>query len=123
MFTCEFCNSEFSPRPQVKKPRACQSCQRLRQRANEKAWREENLGYYDGKYHSSQRKARKAAIEEKIIALLKCIEVGGTVLGVPLTKEILKSFQAQFLKFISALGFRYANKLWPVKIPSPAAML
>jgi len=122
MCTCEFCNSEFSPRPQVKKPRACPNCQRLRQRANEKAWREKNLGCYDGKYHSAKRDGRKAAIQEKVTDLLRCIEVGGTLLGVPFTKEIRDSFQGIFLKFMFTLGIRIVNKVWPVEIPSPIAM-
>ena len=35
MQICEFCHTEFIPRPQIKKPRACShsACQKKRQRA------------------------------------------------------------------------------------------
>ena len=66
MCTCEFCNTEFEPRPQVKNPRACSNCQNARQRANEKEWRNRHLGLYDGKYHQVKRESRNAAIKTKV---------------------------------------------------------
>jgi hypothetical protein len=119
MCTCEFCNTEFEPRPQVKNPRACSNCQKARQRANEKSWRNKHLGLYDGKYHQVKRECRKAAIKTKVKDLIKCVEVGGTLLGIAITKEIQESFCDIFLKFFASLGIRRANKVWPLKIPSP----
>ena len=122
MCTCEFCNTEFTPRPQVKNPRACTNCQKTRQRANEKSWRNTSLGLYDGKYHQVKRECRKVEIQTKVQDLVRCIEVGGTLLGLALTKEIQASFQEFFLKFLINLGIRRANKFWPLKILSPNGM-
>ena len=122
MCTCEFCNTEFEPRPQVKNPRACSNCQNARQRANEKEWRNRHLGLYDGKYHQVKRESRNAAIKTKVKDLIKCVEVGGTLLGIAITKEIQESFGDILLKFLFGLGIRRANKFWPLEIPSHNGM-
>ena len=118
MCTCEFCNTEFTPRPQVKKPRACSNCQKLRQKANEKSWRTKHLGIYDRKYHRIKREVRQSEIRTKAKDVIRCIKVGGTLLGVNLSEEIQQSMNELFLKFLSDLGIRRANKFWPVTIPS-----
>jgi 16S rRNA U516 pseudouridylate synthase RsuA-like enzyme len=106
----------------VKNPKACKDCQKARQRANEKAWRNKHLGLYDGKYHQVKRECRKVEIQAKVKDLARCIEVGGTLLGVAITKEIKATFQEIFLKFLIGIGIRRANKFWPLKIPSPNGM-
>jgi hypothetical protein len=118
MCTCEFCNTEFEPRPQVKIPKACKDCQKARQRANEKAWRNKHLGIYDGKYYQVKRESRKAKIKMKVKDLIKCVEVGGTLLGIAITKEIQESFCDILLKFLIGIGIRRANKFWALEIPS-----
>lgn len=123
MCTCEFCSTEFEPRPQVKNPKACQDCQKARQRANEKAWRNKHLGIYNGKYHQVKRECRKAALKTKVKDLVKCVEVGGTLLGLIITKEIRESLGDILLKFLSCLGIRYANKFWPLEISCKNGML
>ena len=118
MCTCEFCNTEFTPRPQVKNPRACSNCQKLRQRSNEKSWRTKHLGIYDSKYHKAKRAVRQLAIRTKVKDVIRCIKVGGTLLGLNLSEEIQQSMIDLFFKFLSDLGIRHANKFWPVAISS-----
>jgi len=117
MHTCEFCSTEFKPRPQVKRPRACQNCQKLRQSANEKAWRSQHLGLYDGKYHSIKRNDRRKLILDKIKDLIRCLSVGGTLLGLSFSEEVRALFVDTFFKFFWSLGIKHANKFWPHQIP------
>ncbi len=111
MHKCEFCHIEFSPRPQVKNPRACKldQCQAQRQRSNEKAWKERHSNEYDKEYHSIQRDKRLKAIEKVLESILKCFEVGSKLTG----KNIhIDDFKAYFATFIFRLGIRRINKFW-----------
>lgn len=76
MHTCEFCHTDFKPRPQVKKPRACANCQGKRQRSNEYDWRLRNPQYSCAEYHILMREKRKRWLKEAAVRLMKCIEVG-----------------------------------------------
>jgi hypothetical protein len=112
MCRCEFCHCEFEGRPQVKHPRACPKpeCQRLRQRTNEREWRERHEGYADARYHSIRRDQRKQRIEAIVEILTKCLSVGKDLLGMKIATEEFKHFLAQFLL---RLGVRQINKFWP----------
>jgi len=109
MIICEFCNSYFSPRPQIKNPRACSKkcCQEARQKANEKDWHERNKGLYDGKYHRIKRSFRKKKLKEIINNMLECLKIG----------SCLKKIEYNFLaledilsKLFLDLGIKAANK-------------
>ena len=108
---CEFCSSIFRPRPQVKRPRACGkiNCQGARQKANEKAWREQNLGPYDGAYHAAKRALRAAKLKAILAAIMDALKVGSRMRGVQLQFEQIEEFLSQTF---SELGSRRANKLW-----------
>ena len=81
MHRCEFCHVMFEPRPQVRRPRACQSCQRKRQRENEREWRSRHEGIYDGKYQQVQKKERSKKLKKMAERIMKLIEVGKSFLG------------------------------------------
>ena len=122
MCICEFCHTEYTPRPQVKKPRACTECQELRQAANEKAWKDKNVGLYDGEYHRVRRSGRIRKLRAKIENWIRCMEVGGRLLGVPaFLRENRAELASAFLKFLSRLGITHANKFWPLEIASHPA--
>lgn len=112
MRNCEFCHTEYTPHPQVKKPRACSNCQKLRQRENEKAWKQKNLGLYDGKYHRHQRKERLDEIKSRIKHLVRCIEVGSTLLGIIFSNSSRDEFMNWLVPAVLGVGTRRANKLW-----------
>ena len=112
MVKCGFCHTEFTPRPQVKRPRACSSCQKRRQRENEKAWKQRNLGLYDGKYHRRQRDDRTKEFKARIEQLVRCIEVGSSFLGAVFSDESKAEFKAWLLIAVLGAGVRRANKLW-----------
>ena len=65
MCICEFCHTPFCNRPQVKQPRACKNCQRLRQQANELEWRERHPDLYDKKYHAIKKQLRDDALTKR----------------------------------------------------------
>ena len=122
MDICEFCHTQYHSRPQVKKPRACPRCQKRRQQANEKAWKQRNLGLYDGEYHRAQREVRLRKLRLKIEAWIRCMEVGGTFLGVAAFAATMRDeLVSTLLKLIAGLGFRRANKFWPIEIPNQMA--
>lgn len=111
---CEFCRASFSPRPQVKRPRACPqpNCQDARQKANEQAWRQRNPGVFDGKYHDLMRKLRTSRIEVIAREVSLALDLGARLLG--------KGFDAAnaiviLVRIFSDLGVRAANKLWPAE--------
>ena len=110
MHECEFCCSQFTPRPQVKNARACgkKSCQEDRQKSNEKAWRAKNTGLYDGKYHQGQRMSRMRRIREVANNLSNCLKTGATMLGVLINGPAIFGL---LLRFFSDLGIRGTNKL------------
>ena len=112
MHNCEFCHTEYTPCPQVKKPRACSNCQKARQRENEKAWQQRNLGLHDGKYHRRLRKERKDEIKSRIKHLVRCIEVGSTLLGTIFSDSSRDEFIDWIVPAILRVGTRRANKLW-----------
>ena len=109
MCTCEFCHTQFSPRPQVKRPRACPSCQTLRQRDNENCWRKENPRYSSPLYHELRRKERERKLKAAADALSKCIRIGKDMIGLNLEMAELGPVLAEFL---ITLGVRRVNKFW-----------
>ena len=111
MHKCEFYHIEFSPRPQVKNPRACKldQCQVKRQRSNEKAWKDKHSQEYDKEYHETQRDKRSRAIEMVLDTILKCLDIGSKLTG----KSIqINDFKAYFTTFLFKLGLRRINKFW-----------
>jgi len=119
---CEFCQTEYRPRAQVKNPKACLNadCQRARQRANEKAWREQHTHLSSKEYHRVRRKQRAHKLQAVVASILKCLEVGARFLNQPVE-------HGAFLEFLEAfvleLGIRRANKFWPGEIVCDGAML
>ena len=115
MHICEFCNTQFIPRPQVIKPRACNKskCQRLRQRANEREWHRRNRHLSSTKYHRIRRRQREDKIKKLNKAMIKCFSVGKEFLGLPVNTDILSSIL--FNSFLE-LGLRKINKFWMVDI-------
>jgi len=114
MHNCEFCNIQFIPRNQVKKPRAClaKKCQTLRQRDNEKTWKLKHIDQYDKEYFEIQRDKRAKEIKEILESFLVCLKVGLNFMG----KNIeFKIFTTIFSDFIFKLGIRKINKFWPLK--------
>ena len=108
---CEFCNREFTPRPQVKHPRACfeSSCQDARQRTNEKDWRNRQDEGGPDSYDSLQRSVRMAGIKEIVAEILKCLNVGRRMYKMSnFSPEAADLFVQIFLK----LGIRKTNKFW-----------
>ena len=78
MVTCKFCGTEYSPRPQVKNPKACkkQSCQTLRQRSNEREWRSKNYFRFDGRYYRNWRKSINKRRNEFRNTLIEALSLG-----------------------------------------------
>jgi hypothetical protein len=113
MHKCEFCNTEFQPRPQVKKPRACSSCQVQRQRSNEKDWRSRNPRYSNAIYHELMRRSREKKLKAVIEALLECIRIGKTMSGLTFEARELSSLLTEF---VLGLGVRRLNKFWSFEI-------
>lgn len=112
---CEFCHTEYQPRPQVINPRACGQaiCQRDRQRANERAWRVDNRHLSSKEYHRVRREQRGRRVHTVAAAILKCIEVGSMFLGQPVDCGAFSKF---LIAFLSELGIRRANKFWQIDI-------
>lgn len=108
---CEFCKEEFTPRAQVKNPRACckKSCQRKRQKINEKEWRDRNKGLYDKKYHNVMKQKRIEKLREYSKKLIKLIEIGQSYFDEALRIENFKDY---IFKFFIKLGIRKVKKLW-----------
>ena len=109
MNTCEFCSTDYRPRPQVKKPRACERCQMQRQRSNEKDWRIRNPRYSSALYHRVQRCVRTRRLNAIAQLLLKCVQVGKDMMGMAVAMEVLTPALGEFLQ---QLGIRRANKFW-----------
>lgn len=111
MKCCEFCLSEFHPRPQVKNPRACQrlECQKLRQIQNEKEWRSRNPDYPGEKYYEINRSQRRRHIRCVVQSMLRCFEVGGKLFGLQI---IMEEFSQVLEGFLLGLGVRRINKFW-----------
>ena len=109
MHCCEFCNTLFKARPQVKHPRACKNCQKKRQMANEKAWRERNKKLYDNKYHQIKKIHRNHYINDITKKITECIQVGRTFLNIDFNPKTLHEY---LLKLFQTLGVRQINKFW-----------
>ena len=118
MHNCEFCNTQFESRPQVKNPRACSKeiCQKKRQRFNEREWHLKNPGYADKKYHQIRREQRKKKLELILQSIMKCLEVGKDFLEINVS---VNNFNGILRKFLFELGIRNANKLWIEKSGNP----
>lgn len=108
---CTICGENFTPRPQVKRPKACfkWSCQRDRQKANEIAWRERSQERYDGKYHSLQRASRLKRLKEMVIKLMECLAIGGRMKNIHFDGGCL---EVLLLRALERLGIRACNKFW-----------
>ena len=113
MCTCEFCLTQFSPRPQVKKPRACPDCQMRRQRDNENRWRKQNPRYSYALYYLQWRKDRDQRLKAAAESLAECIRVGKDLLGVNVG---MKELAPVLREFLSQLGIRRINKFWNEKL-------
>ena len=110
MHTCEFCHTQFTPRSQVKTPRACNKdmCQRQRQRDNERSWRERHKHLEDKNYHQIRRHQRRKKIHDIGQLIFKCMAVGREFLGIPIYMENMRT---HFIDFLLELGIRRINKL------------
>ena len=108
---CTICNETFTPRPQVKTPKACfkLGCQAARQKANEIRWRSRNQENYDGKYHSIQRASRAKKLNELVMQLLECLRIGGRLKSFHFNAASLEVFLTQAM---ARLGSRVCNKFW-----------
>ena len=106
MHCCEFCSTHFLSRPQVKNPRACSNCQKLRQRANEREWHEKHT-HFDDAYHGIRRKQREQKIFKLVSILIACLRVGQSLSGIKFDSEkFTKILEVSFLE----LGVRQINK-------------
>lgn len=114
MHRCEFCPALFSPRPQVKRPRACPGCQQKRQRENEKSWHSRHKTGFDRRYHALQRELRRSRLRRWAVTLGEWLKVGTTFAG---AKIDVAAWTGVLFDFLSALGVRRANKLWPAELP------
>ena len=111
MSVCEFCEALFSPRPQVKNPRACSNdcCQKKRQRLNEKTWRERHPELYGKEYFAGQKETRARVLEGLAAIVSSCFKTGAILIGVDMDwTAVRKEFENLFLQ----LGLRRVNKFW-----------
>ncbi len=106
MHCCEFCFTHFLSRPQVKIPRACSNCQKLRQRANEREWHEKHTHFDDG-YHGIRRKQREQKILKIVSILIECLRVGQSLSGL---KFDIEKFSQILERRLLELGVRQINK-------------
>ena len=109
MHKCEFCNAMFQARPQVKRPRACQQCQKKRQRENEKSWHIKNKSDFDSRYHKTRKIQRTAKLQKIARSIFELIETGKKFLHRNIRLDRFDEFLFLFLK---DLGIRHVNKLW-----------
>ena len=108
---CTFCNEIFTPRPQVKSPKACSNpkCQRARQKSNEIAWKERNRPNHDATYHRIRRGLRVKKLREMISLLVAAMCVGGRLNNFAFNVLAMTEF---LVRVVTELGSRRANKLW-----------
>ena len=111
MSVCEFCQSRFVPRPQVKRPRACSkdTCQVSRQRMNEREWHAQHRALYDKSYFAGQKDRRMRLLERLAARASACMKAGATVLGEPLDWSIVSE---EIMDLFLRLGMRRVNKFW-----------
>lgn len=108
---CTICSESFTPRPQVKTPKACfeRACQAARQKANEISWRDRNREGSGGRYHSLQRSIRAKRLSEIVAQLLDCLKIGGRMKSFTFDAG---SFGEFLLAALIKLGTRACNKFW-----------
>lgn len=111
MKKCKYCNKQYTPRPQVKNPIACNDpkCQKKRQSDNEKSWHQRNKEKFDSRYHQRKRKSRYKKMISVLKKITQIISVGSKFLGAPIN---LNHFESLMLKFLKPLGIRQINKFW-----------
>ena len=111
MHCCEFCLSEYTARPQVINPRACQKleCQLSRQRLNERDWRLRHPELRGTRYHSVRRQQRLQRILMMATILQQCLQIGVDLLGI---KIGIVPFSEDLKKFLLNIGVRRINKFW-----------
>jgi hypothetical protein len=122
MGRCEFCQCNFEHRPQVKNPRACGklACQRLRQRTNEREWRDRQPLSPGANYHEIRRGQRTRKIKRIAATLTKCFETGRRFLGLDVSIEVFaKILEVALLD----LGLRKINKFWRIENASDSVDL
>lgn len=111
MHYCEFCSTPFTPRPQTKNPRACNkdSCQKARQKANQKEWRECNRDCYNKRDHYNYRANRNKLIQEIISFFVEALTIGAHFKNYQINFELIKP---HIHKFLFQVGIREIKKLW-----------
>jgi hypothetical protein len=107
MHQCEFCPNLFSPRPQVKRPRACSNCQFLRQQENEKTWHSKNKEKHDALYHRVQKGLRVETLSEISKKVCEWLRIGMEFKGGSVD---VKELGKLLLRFFLDLGIRRVNK-------------
>lgn len=115
MHRCEFCTTYFQARPQVKHPRACKNCQKLRQRDNEKTWHFKHKTSFDRKYHAIQKSQRLVSIKIVSVNICHWIRTGALFYG---NSFLNADWENSFFVFLVRLGIRKVNKFWTFKIVS-----
>jgi len=107
--TCQYCSAIYIPRPQTKNAKACKnlSCQKHRQRDNERDWRDKNKDCYDNIYHQNQRISRHKNLTVKIKIILKSLASGLLLKGF-----LLNDKQDNLALLLTSLGIRKLNKLY-----------
>ena len=113
LHTCEFCSTQFEPRPQIKNPKACnkETCQRARQRQNENDWHQKHKDFYikNAKYHKEQRIERYRLIMQIINDLLDAMFSGFRFKKIQVNCELFKTL---FHNFMCRIGIRKINKFY-----------
>lgn len=107
--TCNYCHVIYSPRPQVKNPRACKDtmCQKGRQADNEREWRGKNQGIYDKKYHEVKRTLRLKEVASTVSTLIESLTIGLRFRGL-----LLNSNHHFLIQTFTNLGVHQLNKLY-----------
>ena len=113
MCICKYCNTSYSPRAQVKNPKACnkRECQEKRQRENEKNWHEKHNDLYskNKKYHQEKRVYRHERINEIIKLFMKALLAGLTFCNEKIDRS---TFDSLIINYFRDLGIRQINKFW-----------
>lgn len=111
MHCCEFCHTLFTSRPQTKNPRACNKdcCQKARQKANEREWRDRNKDYYDKQDHYTYQVHRNKLIEKIISFFIDALTIGANFKNYHINIGLIKPL---FHKFLFQTGIRKIKKLW-----------
>lgn len=107
--TCNYCHAIYTPRPQVKNPKACNKpiCQKKRQSANELDWQRKNKNLYDKKYHQIKRSKRLKEVDLIVNIIWQSLLTGLRFHGFS-----LNSNAHFFTQIIASIGLRQLNKLY-----------